>query len=160
MTDLTIQTIKLTDIRAYKNNPKLHVRAQVAKIRESIREFGFINPVLLNENLEIIAGHGRVAVACNMGTHDVLAIILSHFKTRRYTSVQLYSPYYCRRKPYSYILGSISAASSRMATDSADSKLLNSASLDLLFILPLSLRPLKNSLISYNDAFGLASRAW
>ena len=49
MKDLTIQTIKLADIRAYKNNLKLHNRAQVAKIREFIREFGFINPVLLDE---------------------------------------------------------------------------------------------------------------
>ena len=39
----------------------MQTRSQVAKIRESIREFGFINPVLLDENLGIIAGHGRVA---------------------------------------------------------------------------------------------------
>ena len=78
MKDLTIQTIKLADVRAYKNNPKLHNRAQVAKIRESIREFGFINPVLLDENLEIIAGHGRVAAAQGAGMTEVPAIILSH----------------------------------------------------------------------------------
>lgn len=78
MKDLIIQNIKLTDIRAYKNNPKLHNRAQVAKIRESIRVFGFINPVLLDENLEIIAGHGRVAAAQCAGMTEVPAIILSH----------------------------------------------------------------------------------
>ncbi len=78
MNNLQIQNIKLSDIRAYKNNPKLHNRAQVAKIRESIREFGFINPVLLDENLEIIAGHGRVAAAQDAGMTDVPAIILSH----------------------------------------------------------------------------------
>ena len=78
MNNLQIQTIKLADVRAYKNNPKLHNRAQVAKIRESIREFGFINPVLLDENLEIIAGHGRVAAAQDAGMTDVPAIILSH----------------------------------------------------------------------------------
>ena len=78
MTNLQIQTIKLADVRAYKNNPKLHNRAQVAKIRESIREFGFINPVLLDENLEIIAGHGRVAAAQDAGMTEVPAIILSH----------------------------------------------------------------------------------
>lgn len=75
MNNLQIQTIKLTNIRAYKNNPKLHNQVQTTKIRESIREFGFINPVLLDENLEIIASHGRVAVVCNMGTHDVLIFI-------------------------------------------------------------------------------------
>ncbi len=78
MTDLTIQNIEITRIREYKNNPKLHNRAQVVKIRESIREFGFINPVLLDENLEIIAGHGRVAAARDIGMRDVPAIILSH----------------------------------------------------------------------------------
>ncbi len=69
MHNLQIQTIKLTDIRVYKNNTKLHNKAQVAKIRESIREFGFINPVLLDENLEIIAGHGRVAAAPGSNTY-------------------------------------------------------------------------------------------
>lgn len=78
MTDLKIETIKLSDIREYKNNPKLHNRAQVAKIRESIREFGFVNPVLLGENFEIIAGHGRVAAARDIGMTEIPAIILSH----------------------------------------------------------------------------------
>lgn len=78
MNNLQIQTIKLSDIRAYKNNSKLHNRSQVAKIRESIREFGFINPVLLDENLEIIAGHGRVAAAQEAGIIEAPAIILSH----------------------------------------------------------------------------------
>lgn len=61
MNKLNIQNIEISRIREYKNNPKLHNRVQITKIRESIREFGFINPVLLDENLEIIAGHGRVA---------------------------------------------------------------------------------------------------
>lgn len=78
MNNLNIQNIEIARIQEYKNNPKLHNRAQITKIRESIREFGFINPVLLDENLEIIAGHGRVAAARDMGMHDVPAIILSH----------------------------------------------------------------------------------
>lgn len=78
MTDLSIQHIEIARIREYKNNPRLHNRAQAVKIRESIREFGFINPVLLDENLEIIAGHGRVAAARDIGMRDVPAIILSH----------------------------------------------------------------------------------
>ena len=78
MENLTIQNIEIIRIQNYKNNPKLHNRAQVAKIRESIREFGFINPVLLDENLEIIAGHGRVAAARDIGMTEIPAIILSH----------------------------------------------------------------------------------
>jgi len=78
MNNLNIQNIEITRMWEHKNNPKLHNWAQITKIRESIREFGFINPVLLDENLEIIAGHGRVAAARDMGMHDVPAIILSH----------------------------------------------------------------------------------
>lgn len=78
MYNLNIQNIEIARIREYKNNPKLHNRVQITKIRESIREFGFINPVLLDENLEIIAGHGRMAAARDMGMRDVPAIILSH----------------------------------------------------------------------------------
>lgn len=59
MNKLNIQNIEIARIREYKNNPKLHNRVQIAKVRESIPEFGFINPVLLDENLEIIAGHSR-----------------------------------------------------------------------------------------------------
>jgi len=78
MENLIIQNIEIIRIQDYKNNPKLHNRAQAAKIREYIREFGFINPVLLDENLEIIAGHGRVAVARDISMRDIPAIILSH----------------------------------------------------------------------------------
>ena len=64
--------------------------------------------------------------------------------------------YHFFRNPYSYIFGSISDAKSRMALDNSDSNWLNSGSSDLLFIFPLSLRPLKNSFISYNEALGFA----
>ena len=78
MTDLSIQNIENARIRAYKNNPKLHNRVQAAKIRESIREFGFIDPILLDENLEIIARHMRVAATQDIGMTELSAIILSH----------------------------------------------------------------------------------
>lgn len=85
MNNLNIQNIEIARIREYKNNPKLHNRAQITKIRESIREFWFINPVLLlDENLELIAGHSRVAAARDMGMHDVPAIILSHLTDTPY----------------------------------------------------------------------------
>ena len=67
----------------------------------------------------------------------------------------LYQLIYFFKNPYSYIFGSISDAKSRIALDNSDSNRLNSGSVDLLFIFPLSLRPLKNSFISYKEAFGL-----
>lgn len=78
MADLNITNIDLDKIKAYPNNPKTHDKKQVTKIVNSINEFGFINPILLDENLEIIAGHARVMAAKEIGMLQVPAIILSH----------------------------------------------------------------------------------
>ena len=78
MADLNITNIELDKIKAYPNNPKTHDKKQVTKIVKSIKEFGFVNPVLLDDNLEIIAGHGRVLAAKEVGMQQLPAIILSH----------------------------------------------------------------------------------
>jgi len=53
----------INDLIHYKRNAKLHPESQVAKIAKSIQEFGFRNPVLVDSQDEIIAGHGRVMAA-------------------------------------------------------------------------------------------------
>ncbi|HNY25494.1 MAG TPA: DNA methyltransferase [Alphaproteobacteria bacterium] len=78
MKELQVTNIDLDKIKAYPNNPKTHDKKQVTKIVKSIKEFGFVNPVLLDDNLEIIAGHGRVLAAKEVGMQQVPAIILSH----------------------------------------------------------------------------------
>lgn len=78
MANLNITNIETDKIKPYPNNPRTHDKKQVAKIVKSIKEFGFVNPVLLDENLEIIAGHGRVLAAKEFGMQQVPAIILSH----------------------------------------------------------------------------------
>lgn len=114
MPNLQVKNIDVQKLKVHDKNPKQHSKKQITQIAKSITKFGFVSPILADEQFEIIAGHGRLAAAETLGFTQVPVIILSHFKTRRYTSVQLYSPYYCRRKPYSYILGSIFAASSRI----------------------------------------------
>ena len=47
----------------YINNARAHSEAQIKKLRSSLREFGFINPVIIDKNYNIIAGHGRVQAA-------------------------------------------------------------------------------------------------
>ena len=47
----------------YVNNARTHSDEQIAKLQSSIREFGFVNPVLIDGNKNIIAGHGRVEAA-------------------------------------------------------------------------------------------------
>lgn len=78
MRDLSIINIATDQIRVYANNAKEHSEKQIAQIAESIRQFGFNNPILIDENDEIIAGHGRMAAAKVLNLKSVPAIRLCH----------------------------------------------------------------------------------
>ncbi|WP_431285595.1 site-specific DNA-methyltransferase [Humitalea sp. 24SJ18S-53] len=72
---------KVTSVAAlipYARNARTHSPAQVAQIAASIREFGFTNPVLVDGDRGIIAGHGRVLAAQKLGLAQVPTIELSH----------------------------------------------------------------------------------
>ena len=62
----------------YARNARTHSDQQVAQIAASIREFGFTNPVLIDEEDGIIAGHGRVLGAHLLGLDEVPCIVLAH----------------------------------------------------------------------------------
>ena len=55
----------------YVNNAKQHSDSQVTKIASSIREFGFLNPVLIDASYNVIAGHGRILAAKKLGLDEV-----------------------------------------------------------------------------------------
>ena len=78
MPKLTIVDKNINQIKPYKNNPKLHSKHQIKQIADSIKEFGFVNPVLLDENGEIIAGHGRYLAAKQLNMENIPTITLSH----------------------------------------------------------------------------------
>ena len=69
---------RLSDLRPYARNARTHSRRQVAQIAESIRQFGFTNPVLVSGDGEIIAGHGRVEAARLLGLAEVPTLVLDH----------------------------------------------------------------------------------
>lgn len=75
---LSIKNVSLKQIRAYEKNAKNHPESQIQQIAASIRQFGFTNPILVDENLEIIAGHGRMAAAQLLGLDTVPVIRLAH----------------------------------------------------------------------------------
>ena len=62
----------------YARNARTHSDQQVAQIATSIREFGFTNPVLIDEEDGIIAGNGRVLAAHSLGLDEVPCIVLAH----------------------------------------------------------------------------------
>lgn len=75
---LQIQYKPIQDLIPYARNSRTHNDAQVAQIAASIKEFGWTNPVLLDGENGIIAGHGRVLAAQKLGQKEIPTIELSH----------------------------------------------------------------------------------
>ena len=67
--DPQIEMMAVADLVPYARNSRTHDDAQVAQIAASIREFGFTNPVLIDAQGGIIAGHGRVLAARKLKHH-------------------------------------------------------------------------------------------
>ena len=78
MDNLAIAWRPLGELIPYARNPRTHSDAQVAQIAASIREFGWTNPVLVDGQNGIIAGHGRVLAARKLGLERVPVIELAH----------------------------------------------------------------------------------
>jgi DNA modification methylase len=74
---LEINYIGLDKLIPYVNNSRTHDEAQVAQIASSIKEFGFTNPILIDDEGSIIAGHGRVMAARKLSLDTVPTITLS-----------------------------------------------------------------------------------
>lgn len=73
---LRIEYMDVAALHAYGRNARTHSAEQIEQLRASIREFGFTNPVLIDEAGELIAGHGRTAAATAEGLKQVPAIRL------------------------------------------------------------------------------------
>jgi hypothetical protein len=75
---LAITYRAVAELKPYPRNARTHSRKQVKQIAAAIREFGFTNPVLIDEHDQIIAGHGRVAAARLLDLLQVPTLQLSH----------------------------------------------------------------------------------
>ena len=78
MNTLNVEYRKVEALIPYARNPRTHSEAQIAKIAASIVEYGWTNPVLVDGDNGIIAGHGRLAAARKLGLDQVPVIELAH----------------------------------------------------------------------------------
>jgi ParB-like chromosome segregation protein Spo0J len=69
--------VDLVALRPYRGNARRQSRSQVKQIAKSIEAFGFTNPILVSDDLEILAGHGRAAAAQLIGMGQVPVVRLS-----------------------------------------------------------------------------------
>ena len=77
----TITEFQLVDINRlvpYINNARTHSPEQIKKLRSSLREFGFINPVIIDRDYGVIAGHGRILAAKEEGIKEVPCVFADH----------------------------------------------------------------------------------
>ena len=73
-----IQTVPIDTLTPYRNNARTHSKKQIRQIADSIKRFGFTNPILVDGKGGVIAGHGRLAAAKLLGMKEVPTILLSH----------------------------------------------------------------------------------
>lgn len=78
MSSFPTERIALDALKPYPRNARTHSRKQVKQIAESICTFGFTNPILIDQNNMILAGHGRVEAARLLGLADVPCVRLEH----------------------------------------------------------------------------------
>jgi ParB-like chromosome segregation protein Spo0J len=74
----SLEFLPVTTLRPYSRNARTHSKRQIRQIADSIERFGFTNPVLISDDGEIIAGHGRVEAAKLLKIERVPVLRLSH----------------------------------------------------------------------------------
>ena len=72
------ENVEIEKLKPYKNNARTHSDEQIEKIAKSMKEFGFINPVLVDGNLNVIAGHGRILGAKKLGMKEVPCLFIEN----------------------------------------------------------------------------------
>ena len=78
ITTSQMQLVDINKLIPYVNNARTHSPEQITKLRSSLREFGFINPVLIDREYNVLAGHGRIAAAKEEGIKEVPCVFVEH----------------------------------------------------------------------------------
>ena len=73
-----MQLVPIGKLVPYANNARTHSPEQINKLRSSLREFGFINPVIIDRDFGVIAGHGRILAAKEEGITEVPCVFADH----------------------------------------------------------------------------------
>lgn len=77
-TTTDMQLVPLEKLVPYVNNARTHSPEQITKLRSSLREFGFINPVIIDREYSVIAGHGRILAAKEEGIKEVPCVFVDY----------------------------------------------------------------------------------
>lgn len=100
MKKLTVEYKPTETLVAYAKNALEHSPAQVAEIAKGIQEFGFYNPIIIDQANEIIAGHGRLQAAILLGMDKVPVLRLSHLGEAQKKALRIYDNKVARKSTW------------------------------------------------------------
>lgn len=89
MQKLNIKYMNIRDLKPYKKNAKKHNKEQVEQIANSIKEFGFTQPVIIDKNNEVVAGHGRILGAKKARLKQVPTVCLEELTEEQIKAYRL-----------------------------------------------------------------------
>jgi DNA modification methylase len=73
-----MKLVPIQELVPYVNNARTHSAAQITKLRSSLREFGFVNPIIVDRDYSVIAGHGRLIAAKEEGFSEVPCVFVDY----------------------------------------------------------------------------------
>ena len=77
-TTTEMQLVDINKLIPYVNNARTHSPEQITKLRSSLREFGFVNPIIVDKDFNVLAGHGRLMAAKAEGIKEVPCVFAEH----------------------------------------------------------------------------------
>ena len=77
-TTTEMQIVDINKLIPYVNNARTHSPEQITKLRSSLREFGFVNPIIVDKDFNVLAGHGRLMAAKAEGITEVPCVFAEH----------------------------------------------------------------------------------
>ena len=77
-TTTEMKLVSIDKLIPYVNNARTHSPEQINKLRSSLREFGFVNPVIIDQNYNVVAGHGRLMAAREEGFTEVPCVLVDY----------------------------------------------------------------------------------
>jgi len=86
---MKVNMVAVSELKPYINNPKAHPDSQIDKIAASIREFGFLVPLVVDADMGIVAGHGRLLAAKKLGIDEVPCVSAEHLTTEHIRAYRL-----------------------------------------------------------------------
>lgn len=86
---MDIKTVKIAEITPYEKNAKKHDERQIANVAESIRQYGFVQPVVIDRDGVIVIGHCRVLAAKKLGMKEVPAVCVDDLTPQQVNALRV-----------------------------------------------------------------------